>query len=67
MTRSLLPGCVFPLPGSVTFDASPDAVFFASEGGAIGTIALSLPAIPGGATVLGGYVEEATRPTSGGG
>ena len=40
---------------------------FASEGGAVGTIALTGSTfIPSGAVILGGYLEVTTPPTSGG-
>jgi len=40
---------------------------FASDGGAVGTIALNGSTdIPSGSTILGGWVEVTTAPTSGG-
>ena len=35
MTKSVLVGCVFPLPGVITLDASPVDVFAAPAGGAV--------------------------------
>ncbi len=58
-----MPGAIGRAGGLVKAEYIYD---FAVQGGAVSTITLSGPALPTGVTILGGYIEVITVPTSGG-